>query len=94
MPTETPAGYYISEDGHRHNQYFITMWISYSGILSVYLSDEQDEKNRAILFQPKNASKGQMLTMFPLNTIICTNSYLINFSTIIFSLHLLNDHVI
>ena len=94
IPTDTAAGYYIGEDGQKHYQYFITIWITYSGILSVYPSDGQDDKNRKLRFQPKNSGKGQILTMFPLNTIIFTNSYLINFSTIIFSLHLLTDHVI
>ena len=58
IPTKNPAGYYIDEDGKRHEQFFITVWISYSGILSVYPSDRRNEnKNRAIQFRPKNSSK-------------------------------------
>ena len=60
IPTDTTAGYYIGEDRQKHYQYFITIWIVYSGILSVYPSDGHDKKTRATRFRAKNSGKGQI----------------------------------
>ena len=57
IPTNTATGYYIGQDGQKHYQYFITVWIMYSGILSVYPSDGHDEKTRATRFLPKSSGK-------------------------------------
>ena len=42
-------------------QYYITVWIVYSGILSVYPSDGHDEKMRATRFLPKSSGNGQLI---------------------------------
>ena len=61
IPTNTAAGYYIGQDGKKKYQYYITVWIMYSGILSVYPSDGHDEKTRATRFLPKSSGKGQII---------------------------------
>ena len=61
IPTDTATGYYIGQDGQKHCQYFITVWIVYLGILSVYPSDGHDEKTRATRFLPKSSGKGQII---------------------------------
>ena len=42
-------------------QYYITVWIVYSGILSVFPSDGHNKKMRATRFLPKSSGNGQLI---------------------------------